>query len=97
MDTMNPRCRRLVWGYLSAVAFIALAIGCGHTRKNLIYETTVALPAGRFVGPVEVEVPRQADHGGREFEIRAELVAACGPLLNISYPDGEISRIGDGD
>jgi hypothetical protein len=90
--------RRLVWGCLGAVAYIALATGCGPTlRKNLIFETTVALPSGRFVGPVEVEVPRQADHGGREFEIRAELVATCGPLLLISYPDGEISRIGDGN
>jgi hypothetical protein len=55
------------------------------------------LPSGRFVGPVEVEVPRQADHRGRDFEIRAELVATCSPLLHISYPDGEVSRIGDGD
>jgi hypothetical protein len=81
---------------LGAVACVALATGCGPTlRKNLIYETTVALPSGRFVGPVDVEVPRQADHGGRAFEIRAALVATCGPLLNISYPDGELSLIGD--
>ena len=97
MDTMNPRCRWLAWGCLGAVAYVALASGCGHTRKNLIYETTVALPSGRFVGPVEVEVPRQADHHGRDLEFRAELVATCGPLLHISYSDGEVSRIGDGD
>jgi hypothetical protein len=97
MDTMSHRCRRLAWGCLGTIAYVAVATGCGHTRKNLIYETTVALPSGRFVGPVEVEVPRQADHRGRDFEIRAELVATCGPLLLISYPDGEVSRIGDGD
>lgn len=94
---MNAHFRRLVWGCLGVVAYITLATGCGHTRKNLIYETTLALPSGRFVGPVEVDVPRQADHHGRDFEIRAELVAICGPLLHISYPDGEVSRIGDGD
>jgi hypothetical protein len=96
-NLLHPRRRRLVWGCLGAVAYIALATGCGHTRKNLIFETRVALPSGRFVGPVEVEVPRQADYHGRDFEIRAELVATCGPLLHISYPDGEVSLIGDGN
>lgn len=97
MHTMSSRWRRLVWGCLGAVGYIGLAAGCGHTRRNLIYETTLALPSGRFVGPVEIDVPRQADYRGRDFEIRAELVATCGPLLQISYPDGEVARIGDGD
>src|SRR5690606_8377642 len=41
--------------------------------------------------------PRQADHADRWFEIHTELVAACGPLLRLTYPDGEVAEVGDDD
>ena len=73
------------------------ANGCAHTQRNLIYEKVVSLPTGRFTGPVELEVPRRAENSLRDFEIRAELTAACGPLLRLSYPDGEVRSVGDGN
>src|SRR5690606_4098380 len=46
---------------VAAVAFLALAaLGCGHTRKSLLVEKTVPLPGGRFAGPVDIDLPRQA-------------------------------------
>lgn len=68
---------------------------CGHTRKSLVFDKTLDLPDGRFVGPVVIEVPRRPDDSLRDYEVRAELVASCGPLLRLSFPDGEASSVGD--
>tara|TARA_R110002073_G_scaffold225022_12_gene385598 strand:- start:16380 stop:17978 length:1599 start_codon:yes stop_codon:yes gene_type:complete len=71
------------------------AIGCGGaTKKALIFEQTVAIPAGRFAGPIEVQLPRRPADSIRDYEIRTELLSACGPRLRMSYPDGEVTTVG---
>jgi hypothetical protein len=89
---VNLRLHHTLWCFIGA-----LAIGCGHTKRTLIYDKSTALPGGRFVGPIELELPAQEQRPHRWFEIRAELEARCGPLLAITYPDGEVARLGDRD
>jgi hypothetical protein len=79
-----------------AIGGVLVACGAGPT-KNLIFEKRMTVPEGRFVGPVEIEVPRRADHHDRDFEIHIELTSRCTPLLRLSFPDGEVSSIGAKD
>jgi hypothetical protein len=89
-----------MWSARLGVAAVAIIVGlaaCGGPPRQLIYQRTVPLPGGRFVGPIEIELPRRADHGDRDLEIEAELHAACDPLLRVSFPDGELSSVGAAD
>lgn len=80
------------------LVLVVTTAACGaSTNKNLIFEKKVTVPGGRFVGPIEIEVPRREDHKNRDFEIHTELRAACGPLLIVSFPDGELAAVGSRD
>lgn len=81
---------------LALVACLGLATGCA-AQKSLLFQKSIVLPDGRFARPISVDLPRRADHQNRDFEIHAELHAACGPLLRMSFPDGELGSLGDGD
>ncbi|MBK9259134.1 MAG: YXWGXW repeat-containing protein [Polyangiaceae bacterium] len=76
---------------------LSFVLGCGHVERKIIFDKTIDIPAGRFSGPIEIEVPRRADHKNRDFEIETRLSAACGPLLRLSFPDGEVATLGDED
>ncbi len=75
---------------------LGLVTGCA-AQKSLIFQKSIDVPDGRFAGPISVSVPRRAEHQNRDFEIHARLHAACGPLLRMSFPDGEQVSLGDGD
>jgi len=76
---------------------IVVSCSCGgRVQRQLVFEKTIALPAGRFTGPVEVEVPRKVDDPFVVYEIRASLTAACAPRLRIEFPDGESQGLGPG-
>lgn len=60
----------------------------------MVFEKTVKIPEGRFVGPVEISVPRKADDPFVVYEIHTTLTAACAPRLRVSFPDGEAKGVG---
>lgn len=79
---------------LLCLTLLATLGACGATKKNLIFEQTVPIPSGRFAGPIEVQLPRRGQDSIRDYEIRTELLSACGPRLRMSYPDGEVGSVG---
>lgn len=81
---------------LAFAALLGLATGCS-AQKTLVFQKTVALPDGRFVGPLSVDLPRRAAHQNHDFEIHAELLATCDPLLRVAFPDGEVTNLGNDD
>ncbi len=81
--------------FISLVGAFGGGLGCGgQVRRQVVLDTTIALPAGRFAGPVEVELPRKADDPFVVYEIHTTLTAACAPRLRVVYPDGEAELIG---
>jgi hypothetical protein len=79
------------------VSGLACTTGCSHIGRKLIFDKTIDLPAGRFSGPLEIEVPKRAEHHNRDFEIEVTLNSACDPLLRVSTPDGEVANLGEED
>lgn len=69
-------------------------VGCAPVQRVTLIKTTVPLNDGRFVGPVEVKVPRHADHARHDFEVLVKVVAACDPLFTLAFPDGEQQPLG---
>lgn len=84
--------------HATALTSLVLAItACAAGQPRQIFQQTIALPDGRWTGPVEVSVPRRADHELRDFMYRAELSASCTPDLEIQFPDGEHVTMGAKD
>jgi hypothetical protein len=75
-------------------AVLVVGSACAPVQRVTLVKTTVPLPNGRFVGPVQVNVPRHADREGHDFEVRVRLVAACEPLFTLAFPDGEQQPFG---
>lgn len=78
----------------SALLVLLAAAGCASMQRVSLVSRRVALPDGRFVGPVEVKVPRHRDHGGHDFEVRVRVVAKCDPRFTLAFPDGEQRPLG---
>lgn len=74
-----------------------LLLSCTPVQRVQLMKQTVRLEDGRFVGPVEIKVPRHADHQGHDFEVRVTLVAQCDPLFTLAWPDGEQRTLGVDD
>ena len=92
---VNQRSRVKLWPLVFSAV---VAGGCGgDQRRALIHDSETQLTAGRFRGPVEVRLPERARQPHSWVEIHAELRAACSPLLELRFPDGEVARLGDGD
>lgn len=82
----------------ATLAALLLALGaCGGGARRLIHEQTIALPSGRFVGPVDLAMPDRAAHARRDFVYEAELHAACTPAMMVEFPDGERAPLGAAD
>jgi hypothetical protein len=81
--------RHVVW-----IALCVVGTGCSAVARVALVRQTVKLDDGRFSGPVEVKVPRRADHGGHDFEVRVRMVARCDPLLTLAFPNGEHEPLG---
>ena len=79
---------RAPWVMLFAFA------ACAPVQRVTLINTSLKLNDGRFAGPVEVKVPRHADHQGHDFEVNVRLVSACEPLLTLAFPDGEQQKFG---
>lgn len=79
------------------VSSLAITTGCHQIGRKLIFDKTIEVPAGRFSGPIEIDVPKRAEHHNRDFEIEVVLRAACRPQLRVSTPDGEVASLGDDD
>lgn len=77
--------------------WLVLFAACTPLKRVPLVQTSVKLDDGRFVGPVEVKVPRHADHAGHDFEVNVRLVAACDPLFTLAFPDGEQQPLGVDD
>jgi hypothetical protein len=76
---------------------LLLLAGCAPVQRVSLLRTTIPLQDGRFVGPVELKVPRHADHEGHDFEVKVELSASCDPLFTLAFPDGEQKTLGADD
>ncbi len=73
-----------------------MSTACGSTiKRSLIFEKELSLNTGRFVGPIEVEVPRREAGSHHDYQYELTLETGCGPLLRISFPDGEVGSVGD--
>ncbi len=72
-------------------------VGCAGVQRVPLKNEVVVLRDGRFIGPIEIPVPRRADHDGHDFELRITLRSRCTPKLVLAFPDGETETIGDGD
>ncbi len=73
-----------------------MGAGCGPTiKRSLIFEKELSLNTGRFVGPIEVKVPRREEGSFHDYQYELILESGCGPLLRISFPDGEVGSVGD--
>ena len=72
-------------------------LGCAGVQRVPLKNEAVNLPDGRFIGPLEIPVPRRADHQGHDFEIRVTLRARCAPKLVLAFPDGETESLGEND
>ncbi|MFT3711315.1 MAG: hypothetical protein QM817_27095 [Archangium sp.] len=77
--------------------FAFLLVACAPIQRVQLMKQSVRLDDGRFVGPVEIKVPRHADHQGHDFEVRVTLVAQCDPLFTLAWPDGEQRTLGVDD
>lgn len=77
------------------VASSPVFVGCGHIERKLIFDKTIDMPTGRFTGPIDIDVPKRAEHNNRDFEVTVSLRSACGPLLKFSTPDGEVWNLGE--
>lgn len=77
------------------IASFPLLVGCGHIERKVIFDKTIDIPTGRFTGPIDVDVPKRAEHNNRDFEVVVSLRAACGPLIKFSTPDGEVWDLGE--
>jgi hypothetical protein len=83
---------------LSFAAMAASLVACGPSyQKREVFAKTVELPSGRFVGPIDVELPTKPSDSATYMEVVTELQAACTPRLRISFPDGEVADIGADD
>jgi hypothetical protein len=76
---------------------LLLGVGCAGVQRVPLKREVVLLPNGRFIGPLEIQVPRRADHGGHDFEIFVTLRTRCAPLLTLAFPDGETEELGSRD
>lgn len=75
---------------------VALAVS-GCVKRVPLFHTVLRLPEGRFMGPIEVPVPRHADHQGHDFDVFITLRTQCGPKLTLAFPDGEQRALGRHD
>ncbi len=84
---------------MATIALLAtVGAGCGPSiQRSLLYEKTVAIPPGRFSGTVEFRVPQRPKDSVRDYQYVVTMEAMCGPQLRISYPDGEVRKLGSGD
>lgn len=74
-----------------------LLLGCAGVQRVPLRAEVLPIAEGRFIGPLEIPVPRRADHQGHDFEIEVVLRARCTPKLVISFPDGETESLGADD
>lgn len=58
---------------LLRLALFALT-ACAPVQRVRLISTSLKLNDGRFAGPIEVKVPRHADHEGHDFEVNVLLV-----------------------
>jgi hypothetical protein len=82
------------WLFCSVSMVLA---GCAGVQRVPLRSETVRLQDGRFIGPLEIPVPRRADHQGHDFEIEVTLHARCAPKLVLAFPDGETESLGEDD
>jgi hypothetical protein len=78
------------------VLLLSLA-GCAGVQRVPLQHEVRRIPDGRFIGPLEIPVPRRAEHDGHDFEIHVRLRARCAPQLTLAFPDGETETIGVND
>lgn len=78
----------------SCLTAVLLAAACAPVQRVPLLSQRIALPEGRFVGPIEVKVPKHSEHGGHDFEVRVTVVARCEPLFTLAFPDGEQQPLG---
>lgn len=76
---------------------LLLVLGCAGVQRVPLKSEDVRLADGRFIGPLEIPVPRRADHQGHDFEITVTLRARCAPKLVLAFPDGETQSLGQND
>ena len=82
----------------SLLPFGALVLlGCAGVQRVPLKSEEVRLADGRFIGPLEIPVPRRVDHQGHDFEIHVTLKARCAPKLVLAFPDGETQSLGEND
>ena len=74
-----------------------LLLSCAGVQRVPLKSEDVRLADGRFIGPLEIPVPRRADHQGHDFEITVTLRARCAPKLVLAFPDGETQSLGQDD
>lgn len=76
---------------------VLVLVGCAGVQRVPLKNETVPLQEGRFIGPLEIPVPRRAAHEGHDFELHVTLRARCTPKLVLAFPDGETALLGDDD
>lgn len=79
------------------LTLLLLLASCAGIQRVPLRNEVVRLNDGRFIGPLEIPVPRRADHQGHDFEIQVTLKARCAPRLVLAFPDGETHLLGEDD
>ncbi len=74
-----------------------LLTGCAGVQRVPLRNEVVRMRDGRFIGPLEIPVPRRAEHQGHDFEFQVTLRTRCAPKLVLAFPDGETQTLGDSD
>lgn len=78
-------------------ALVWVLAGCAGVQRVPLGNDVVRIRDGRFIGPLEIPVPRRADHQGHDFEMQVTLRTRCAPKLVLAFPDGEPQLLGVDD
>jgi len=69
-------------------AGLLFTFSCGaQVKREVVFEQTITLPSGRFVGPIEINLPRKENDPYVVYEIETQLNSECAPRIRIEYPD----------
>jgi hypothetical protein len=74
-----------------------LMTACAGFQRVPLKSDVVRIADGRFMGPLEIPVPRRAEHDGHDFELSVTLRTRCAPALTLAFPDGETELLGEND
>lgn len=72
----------------------ALALLGGCVREVKLDEQLLRLPEGRVAGPIEIRLPRRADHGLHDLKVEVTFQGRCEPRFELEFPDGEREEVG---